>query len=110
MTVKIRYEQIEQMTSSPKLYIPGINFYEKVVCFDQPRTLPVVITTLSLRILISDQNYVGRCAIPVAYLHTSHYGQKLIDFIWIKVKMFIFLLFGTSTVLFGTFFSGFLLN
>ena len=51
MTVKIRYEQIEQMTWSPKLYNTGINFHEKVVCFDQPRTLPVVITTLSLCII-----------------------------------------------------------
>ena len=56
--------------------------------------------------LISDQNDVERCAIQVSYLHTSHYGQKHIDFIWIKVKMLIFLLFGTSTVLFGTFLAG----
>ena len=46
-----RYDQIEKMTSSPKLYIRGPNFDEKVVFFDQPRTLTVVITTLSLSII-----------------------------------------------------------
>ena len=49
-----------------------LNFHEKVA-FDQPRTLPFVITTLSLYILLISYKYeVERCAIPVVYLYVSH--------------------------------------
>ena len=104
--VKIRYEQIEQMTSSPKLYIPGINFQEKWSFLTSHGHLLWSSLHYHYLLLISDQNDVERCAISVSYLHTSHHGQKHIDFIRTKVKMAVFLLFSTFIVLFGTFSPG----
>ena len=76
MTVKVWCEQIEQMTSKPKLCIPGINLHEKWSFLTNLGHFLWSSLRYDYLLLISNQNDVERCAIPVAYLYTSHKGQK----------------------------------
>ena len=107
MTVKVWCEQIEQMTSKPKLCIPGINLHEKWSFLTNHGHFLWSSLRYDYLLLISNQNDIERCAIPVAYLYTSHKGQKHIDFIWIKVKMIMLVLLSTLTVVIWTFSPGF---
>ena len=71
------------MTSIHVLYVSGLYFHEEVAFMTSHGKLLWSTIQYHYLVLISDQNDVERCVIPVAYLLTSQYGQK---WLWSAIK------------------------